>query len=49
MLLLGVRKLAFYQGVGASFVQAGTYRWEGDEPPESIIYFNNLKEFFQLA
>ena len=41
--------LAFYRGVGASFVQAETYRWEGHDLPESIYVFNNLEELARLA
>ena len=41
--------LAFYQGVGASFVQAETYRWEGHELPESIYVFRNLEELDRFA
>ncbi|MEI7600541.1 MAG: GNAT family N-acetyltransferase [Aestuariivirga sp.] len=41
--------LAFYQGVGASFAQAETYRWEGHELPESIYVFRNLEELAGFA
>jgi ribosomal protein S18 acetylase RimI-like enzyme len=41
--------LAFYQGVGASFAHAETYRWEGHDLPESIYVFRNLEELARFA
>jgi ribosomal protein S18 acetylase RimI-like enzyme len=36
--------LAFYQGVGARFTHADSYRWDGHELPESIYVFRNLQD-----
>lgn len=41
--------LAFYQGVGASFVRAETYRWDGHDLPESIYVFRNLPDLARFA
>ena len=41
--------LAFYQGVGASFALADTYRWDGHELPESIYVFRSLEDLARFA
>ncbi len=41
--------VAFYQGVGARFARAETYRWDGHELPESLYVFSNLEDLARLA
>jgi ribosomal protein S18 acetylase RimI-like enzyme len=41
--------VAFYQGVGAQFARAETYRWDGHDLPESIYVFRNLQELARFA
>ena len=41
--------VAFYRGVGASFAHAETYRWDGQDLPESIYVFRNLEELARFA
>ena len=40
---------AFYEALGARFIRAETYEWDGHTLPESIYLFENMEELARFA